>query len=172
MQLHTLAILVEDYAGVLTRVSSLFGRRGYNIHSLTVGNTEREGLSRITVRVDCDISLLSQIVRQLEKTHCVLKVDVLAPQTSISRELMLCKVRTAEGKRGEVMEIANVFRANIVDVFRTSLTLELTGNTDKNNALLEILEPYGILEIARTGITALSRKDTTIYKGIKIKEAQ
>lgn len=171
MQLHTLSILVEDYAGVLTRVSSLFGRRGYNIHTLTVGTTEKPGYSRMTICVECTAPMVTQIVRQLEKLHCVQKVDVLTDGQSVSRELMLCKVATPNGRRSEVMEVANVFRANVVDVARNSLMLALTGSPDKNNALLDVLQVYGILEIARTGVAALSRNDTTIYQNMLDKEA-
>lgn len=163
MKLHTLSMTVEDYAGVLTRVSSLFGRRGYNIHSLTVGETEREGVSRMTVRVACEDHLLTQIVRQLQKVPCVYAVSVLEPDGCVSRELMLVKVCARPGQRGEIMEVAGVFRANVLDVARQSMTLELTGDTEKTNALLDVLEPYGILECARTGVASLARREGTIY---------
>lgn len=166
MKQHTLALLVDNQSGVLTRVSSLFGRRGFNIDTLTVGVTEREGLSRITVRVTCDDQSLVQLVHQLEKTVCVRTVSKLPPEQSVTRELLLIKVSTTGGKRGEVMEIASVFRARVVDVSHKSLMLEMTGESPKINAFYDLLSHYGILELARTGITALARGDENIYQSI------
>lgn len=160
---RTLSILVDNSAGVLTRISGLFSRRGYNIKSLAVGETEHAGVSRMTVVVECDDRATSQIVAQLAKQECVRSVAVLESAKKISRELVLVKVSTSAENRTQVIEIANIFRARVIDVAPGSLTLELTGEADKSAAMLEMLGEFGILESTRTGAVALERGSRTIY---------
>lgn len=160
---RTLSVLVDNSAGVLTRISGLFSRRGYNIKSLAVGETEREGISRMTVIVSCDDRALSQIVAQLQKQECVRRVRVLENANQISRELLLIKVSTNAQNRTQVIEIANIFRARVIDASPGSLTLELTGEADKSAALFEMLGEFGILESTRTGAVAVERGSGTIY---------
>ena len=154
---HTLSVLVENKPGVLTRVASLFARRGFNIDSLAVGTTEDPTISRMTIVVSADETALEQITKQLYKLINVLKVQDLDPKDMIDRELVLYKVNAAPDKRHEVIEIANVFRAKIVDVGRSSLTIEATGTGDKLAAMEDLLRAYGIKELARTGKIALAR---------------
>ncbi|MHB9003449.1 MAG: acetolactate synthase small subunit [Coriobacteriia bacterium] len=154
---HTLSVLVENKPGVLTRVSSLFSRRGFNIESLAVGPTDDETLSRITIVVSAEATPLEQITKQLYKLVNVIKIQDLEPKDSINRELVLFKVNAPPERRAEVIEIANVFRANIVDVGRNSLTIEATGSDDKLRAMEDLFRAYGIKELARTGKIALSR---------------
>jgi acetolactate synthase I/III small subunit len=154
---HTLSVLVENKPGVLTRVTSLFARRGFNIDSLAVGVTEDPTLSRITLVVSAADTPIEQITKQIYKLIDVIKVQDLDPQESIERELVLFKVNAAPERRHEVIEVANVFRAKIVDVGRNSLTIEVTGTGDKIDAIEDLLRAYGIKEVARTGRIALSR---------------
>ena len=159
MSLHTISVLVEDQPGVLTRVAGLFARRGFNIHSLAVGTTETPGLSRMTIVVDVQRKPLEQVEKQHHKLVNVLKVAELEPGGSVERELALIKVRTSPENRYQVMEIAQVFRARVVDVSHGGLMIEATGPAEKVEALRELLEPYGIVELARTGRVALARGD-------------
>ncbi len=154
---HTLSVLVENKPGVLTRVTSLFARRGFNIDSLAVGITEDPTLSRITIVVSAADTPIEQITKQIYKLIDVIKVQDLDPKESIDRELVLFKVNAAPERRHEVIEVANVFRAKIVDVGRNSLTIEVTGTGDKIDAIEDLLRAYGIKEVARTGRIALSR---------------
>jgi acetolactate synthase-1/3 small subunit len=154
---HTLSVLVENKPGVLTRVTSLFARRGFNIDSLAVGVTEDPTLSRITLVVSAADTPIEQITKQIYKLIDVIKVQDLDPNESIERELVLFKVNAAPERRHEVIEVANVFRAKIVDVGRNSLTIEVTGTGDKIDAIEDLLRAYGIKEVARTGRIALSR---------------
>ena len=154
---HTLSVLVEDKPAVLARVASLFARRAFNIHSLAVGPTEHPTLSRITVVVDVEASPLEQVVKQLNKLVNVLKVVELEPETSVQREVLLVKVRADTATRGQVLDVVNVFRAAVVDVAPEAITVEATGSPDKIANLLQLLEPYGIRELARTGSIALTR---------------
>jgi acetolactate synthase-1/3 small subunit len=154
---HTLSVLVENKPGVLTRVTSLFARRGFNIDSLAVGPTEDETLSRITLVVSAADTPLEQITKQLHKLINVIKIQDLDPAESIDRELVLFKVNAPPEKRHEIIEIANVFRAKIIDVGRNSLTIEATGSSDKIQAMEDLFRAYGIKELARTGRIALSR---------------
>jgi acetolactate synthase-1/3 small subunit len=154
---HTLSVLVENKPGVLTRVSSLFARRGFNIESLAVGITEDPTLSRMTIVVAAEDTPIEQITKQLHKLINVLKIQDLDPKDSIDRELVLFKVNAVPERRHEIIEIANVFRAKIVDVGRNSLTIEATGTTDKLAAMEDLLRAYGIKELARTGKIALAR---------------
>jgi acetolactate synthase-1/3 small subunit len=154
---HTLSVLVEDKPGVLARVASLFSRRGYNIQSLAVGATEHKNLSRMTIVVDVEDSPLEQITKQLNKLISVIKIVEQDEEHSVSRELALIKVRTDGATRGQVIEAVNLFRAKVVDVSNESLTVEATGTPAKIEALLRVLEPYGVREIVQSGVVSLSR---------------
>jgi len=154
---HTLSVLVENKPGVLARVAGLFSRRGFNIDSLAVGITEREDISRITVVADVEDQVLEQVYKQLNKLINVIKVVDLAEEESVHRELALIKVKAAGSQRAEVVEIANIFRAKIVDIGRGTLTIELTGTGGKLEAFEDLLKPYGIAELVRTGVVALAR---------------
>jgi acetolactate synthase-1/3 small subunit len=154
---HTLSVLVENKPGVLTRVTSLFARRGFNIDSLAVGITEDPTLSRITLVVSAADTPLEQITKQLHKLINVIKIQDLDPRDSIDRELVLFKLNASPERRNEIVEIVNVFRAKIVDVGKNSLTIEATGSTDKLGAMEDLFRVYGIKEMARTGKIALAR---------------
>ena len=156
-KLRTLSVLVENHAGVLSRVSGLFSRRGYNITSLTVGETSDPRYSRMTVVAEGDEQILDQIRKQLGKLIDVVDIKTLDPDSSVSRELVLVKVRVEDDQRQSVITMANVFRGKIVDVGTDSLIIELTGQQNKLDAFIRLLKDYDILEIARTGITGLSR---------------
>ena len=157
MRKMVLSILVDNTFGVLSRVAGLFSRRGYNIDSLTVGVTEDSNFSRMTVVVTGDEQILDQIKKQLAKLEDVKEIKELPPGQSVSRELILVKVAVTPAERQSVISIADIFRAKIVDVAPDSLMIELTGNEAKLAAFIELLEGYTIKEIARTGITGLSR---------------
>jgi acetolactate synthase-1/3 small subunit len=154
---QTLSVLVEDKPGVLARVASLFSRRGYNIQSLAVGATEQKNLSRMTIVVSVDEHPLEQITKQLNKLVNVIKIVEQDEDNSVSRELMLVKVRTDATTRSQVIEAVNLFRAKVVDVSTESLTIEATGTPEKLEAFLRVLEPYGIREIVQSGVVSLSR---------------
>lgn len=160
--LKTISILVDNEAGVLARVTNLFSRRGYNIESLAVGTTDVSEISRITVIVECDARILDQIISQVSKLCPVHSVKVLDDNAKVSRELVLIKVRADSVTRTEIIQIVNVFRAKIIDVAPDALTIELTGEDDKTNALLEMVRGFGIIEVARTGIVALDRGHNSI----------
>lgn len=162
MSQHVLSLLVEDKPGLLTRVAGLFARRGYNIHSLAVGTTEVDGLSRITIVVDVADSPLEQVTKQLNKLINVLKIVELEPEQSVQREHMLIKVRIDANTRSQVLEAATLFRARVVDVASDSLIIEVTGNTQKIDALLRVLEPFGIKEIVQSGLLAMGRGSKSI----------
>jgi acetolactate synthase-1/3 small subunit len=154
---HTLIALMEDKPGVLSRVSSLFRRRNYNIESLTVGHSETPGISRMTIVVSGDDRVVEQVVKQLSKLVNVTQVVDVSGEATVIRELVLVKVSAPHGTRSEIMELANVFRARVVDVGATSLTVEITGQEDKVNSLLGLLQPFGIEELARTGRVVMVR---------------
>ncbi len=154
---YILSVLVEDNAGVLTKVVGLFSRRGFNIHSLAVGVTNIEGVSRITIEVIGDELTIEQISKQLNKLVDVIKIKVSKSDDLVKRGLLLVKVKISPKSRAEVIQIADIFRAKIVDVSQTTLTAELTGNDTKINAFLDMLAPYGIEETAMTGMIALER---------------
>ena len=156
-QYHTIVALVEDRPGVLTRVASMFRRRGFNIASLTVGKSELRGLSRMTFVVDGDEDTVSQVTRQLDKLIDVIRVSDISREEIVARELSLVKVKTTPATRGEIIQIVNLFRANIVDVGARSMVIEITGEEDKVNALYNLLQPFGILEMLRTGRVAMVR---------------
>ncbi len=166
MSHHVLSLLVEDKPGLLTRVAGLFARRGYNIHSLAVGTTEVEGLSRITLVVDVADSPLEQVTKQLNKLINVLKIVELEPDQSVQREHMLVKVRIDQNTRSQILEAVNLFRARVVDVAPDSLVIEVTGDTQKIEALLKVLEPFGIKEIAQSGLLAMGRGSKSISERI------
>ena len=162
MSRHTVSVLVQDQPGVLSRVASLFARRGFNIHSLAVGTTEEPGISRMTIVVDVQRKPLEQVEKQLHKLVNVLKVVELEPRAAVERELALIKVRAVPADRSQVMDIAQIFRARIVDVAPVALTLEVTGPSEKVEAIVELLGPYGVVEMARTGRVALARGEVGI----------
>ena len=154
---HTLSVLVEDRPGVLARVSGLFSRRGFNIESLAVGPTELKGISRMTIMVAVDDFPLEQVTKQLNKLVNVIKIVEQEPANSVSRELMMIKVRSDATNRGEVIDVVNLFRAKVIDVSPESVTVEATGTSEKLEALLRMLDPYGIREIAQSGGVTLGR---------------
>lgn len=157
MKKMVLSILVDNTAGVLNRVSGLFSRRGYNITSLTVGETENPKFSRMTVVVKGEDDILEQIYKQLNKLEDVVEITELKPEDSVCRELVLVKVAVAAANRAEVISVADIFRAKIVDVAKESLMIELTGNQSKIDAFLNLLDGFHILSIVRTGLTGLTR---------------
>jgi acetolactate synthase-1/3 small subunit len=154
---HTLAILVENKPGVLTRVAGLFSRRGFNIESLAVGVTENPDTSRITIVVSGDDNILEQVEKQLNKLIDVIRVSDIPPEDSVSRELALIKVGVDSTTRAEVMQIVDIFRAKIVDVGIKSLVVEVTGDESKINAIEQLLRQFGIKEMVRTGRIAMNR---------------
>jgi acetolactate synthase-1/3 small subunit len=166
MTYHVLALLVEDKPGLLTRVAGLFARRGFNITSLAVGTTEVEGLSRITVVVEVSGLPLEQITKQLNKLINVLKIVELDSSQAVEREHMLVKVRVDNSTRSQVLEAVNLFRARVVDVAPDSLVIEVTGDTPKVEAFLRVLEPYGIKEIAQSGLLAIGRGSKSISERV------
>ena len=157
MQKRILSLLVDNTAGVLSRISGLFSRRGYNIDSLSVGVTADERYSRMTVVCSGDELILEQITKQLAKLVDVRDIKVLEPDNTVCRELVLVKVTAKPEQREAIISIANIFRANVIDVAKESLVIELTGSKSKLGAFVKLLEDYEILELARTGITGLSR---------------
>jgi acetolactate synthase-1/3 small subunit len=157
MKKHILSIIVENNAGVLARVSSLFGRRGYNIDSLTVSETNSPGTSNITLTVTGDERILEQIIKQLNKLLEVISVKHLADNYALTRELLLIKIKIDSASRTELREISEIYQASIVDLAPASMMIELTGTTQKIDAFLQNLQNYPILEMCRTGVTALER---------------
>lgn len=166
MTRHVLSLLVEDKPGLLTRVAGLFARRGFNIESLAVGPTEVAGLSRITVVVDEDDLPLEQITKQLNKLVNVIKIVELEDAQSVQREHMLIKVRVDNNTRSHVLEAVNLFRARVVDVVPEALVIEVTGDTGKIQAFLRVLEPFGIKEIAQSGLIAVGRGSKSITERV------
>ncbi len=154
---HTLIALVEDKPGVLNRVASLFRRRGFNIDSITVGHTEQPGISRMTIVVDGDTNTVEQVRKQLGKLIDVVKVSDISNENIVDRELALIKVKTNSVNRSEIIQMVDIFRANIVDVAPDSLVVEVTGDEDKINSLIALLSEFGIKEIARSGHLAMTR---------------
>lgn len=163
---HVLSLLVEDKPGLLTRVAGLFARRGFNIESLAVGTSEVPGLSRITVVVDVDRQPLEQVTKQLNKLVNVIKVVELDPAQSVQREHMLIKVRVDNVTRSQVLEAVNLFRARVVDVATDALVIEVTGDSGKTSALLRVLEPFGIKELAQSGLLAIGRGPKSITERV------
>ena len=166
MSTHVLSLLVEDKPGLLTRVAGLFARRGFNIESLAVGHSEIEGLSRITVVVDVEELPLEQVTKQLNKLVNVIKIVELDPDASVQREHLLIKVKVDGSSRSQILEAVTLFRARVVDVAPDSLVVEVTGDSGKVNALLRMLEPYGIKEIAQSGLLAIGRGSKSITERV------
>ena len=163
---HVLSLLVEDKPGLLTRVAGLFARRGFNIESLAVGKSEIEGLSRITVVVDVEQLPLEQVTKQLNKLVNVIKIVELDPATAVQREHLLIKVKVDNTTRSQILEAVNLFRARVVDVATDALVIEATGDSGKTSALLRVLEPYGIKEIAQSGLLAIGRGSKSITERV------
>ena len=157
MNKHTLAVTVENKPGVLTRVTTLFRRRGYNIDSLTVGTTENPGISRMTIVVEGDDKVIEQVTKQLYKLVDVCKVIDITSERAVDRELVLIKVKADNNVRAEIVQIVDIFRARIVDIGRNSLIVEATGDRGKMDALEESFRPFGIIELVRTGKVAMVR---------------
>lgn len=160
---QVLSILVQNQPGVLVRVVSMFSRRGFNIDSLTVGTTQVPEYSRITVVVYGNEAIITQVVKQLSKLVEVLAVRILLPEGSVTRGMALIKINAGE-RRTDILKLAEVFRASVIDLKEQTLTLEITGDEDKIDAFTEVLQPYGILEMIRTGLVGLARGTTTIYE--------
>lgn len=171
MRKHTLSVLVEDEAGVLSRIAGLFARRGFNIESLAVGPAEQSGVSRITMVVPGDEQIIEQLTKQLYKLINVIKVQDITAIPCVERELMLIKVNATSNNRGEVLELAQIFRARIVDMSEETLTIEVAGDPGKMVAIVNMLEKFGIKEIARTGKIALIRESgvNTEYLNLKVR---
>lgn len=169
---HTLSVLVEDEAGVLTRIAGLFARRGFNIESLAVGPAEQVGVSRITMVVPGDDAVIEQLTKQLYKQVNVLKVLDVTETPSVERELMLLKVNANSSTRSEILELTHIFRAKVVDVSEESLILEVVGDPGKMVAIVQVLQKFGIREIARTGKIALTRESRVNTEFLKSLEAR
>lgn len=157
---HTLSVYVENKPGVLARIAGLFRRRGFNIHSLAVAPTENPDYSRMTIVVDLEDKPLEQVVKQLHKLINVIKINDYLPDEVVERELALIKVRATTETRSDIVQIVDIFRAKIVDVASESVTVEVTGTEDKINAIIALLKPYSIIEVARTGKIAVARGKT------------
>lgn len=158
VQNHIISAIVEHKPGVLNNVANLFRRKCFNIESISVGPIERNDLARMTIRVNGDEKTIEQVVKQLNKLVDVVKVSRLNPNNSVTREMALIKVHTLDTKvRSDVINYADIFRARVIDVSSESLIMEITGTPDKIDAFLDLMKPFGVMEIARTGITALSR---------------
>ena len=166
MSTHVLSLLVEDKPGLLTRVAGLFARRGFNIESLAVGHSEIPGLSRITILVDVEDAPLEQVTKQLNKLVNVIKIVELDPAQAVTREHLLIKVRVDNATRSQILEAVNLFRARVVDVSTDALVIEVTGDSGKVQALLRVLEPYGIREIAQSGLLAIGRGGKSISERV------
>lgn len=168
---YTLSILVQDTPGVLSQVARLFSRKGYNIESIVSGETDKPGVTRITIMLMADELMISQIAAQCRKLLPVMAVKILEEETSIQREFSLIKVRALDrNTRDEVIQLANIFRAKIIDVSRETLTVAIFGEKEKTTALTGMLADFGILEIAKTGTIAIERGRSTIYDDNKLKE--
>jgi acetolactate synthase-1/3 small subunit len=157
MSRHTLSVLVENKPGVLARIAALFSRRGFNIDSLAVGPTEHPEISRMTIVVGVEDWPLEQVTKQLNKLVNVIKIVELDPESSVQRELLLVKVRADLDTRSHVLETVQLFRAKVVDVAPDAVTVEATGSADKLEALLRVLEPFGIKELVQSGVVAINR---------------
>lgn len=158
--LHTLAVLVENNPGVLTRVAGLFARRAYNINSLSVCQTENPAISRMTIVVDGDDTVIEQVSKQLHKLVVVHKVTDLTHETVVDRELALVRIKVKADNRLEVLQIVDVFRGRVVDMGRSNLTVELTGDEEKIDAFVKTIRPFGLMELVRTGKIAITRMDS------------
>lgn len=157
MSRHTLSVLVENKPGVLARIAGLFSRRGFNIDALAVGPTEHDDISRMTIVVNVEDLPLEQVTKQLNKLIEVIKIVELDPGTSVQRELLLVKVGADPATRSHILETVQLFRAKVVDVAPDAVTIEATGNVDKLDALMRVLEPYGVRELVQSGVVAVGR---------------
>ena len=166
MSRHVLSLLVENKPGLLTRVAGLFARRGFNIESLAVGHSEIDGLSRITAVVDVEDLPLEQVTKQLNKLINVIKIVELDPEQAVQREHLLIKVKVDNVTRSQILEAVNLFRARVVDVATDALVIEVTGDSGKVQAFLRVLEPYGIKEIAQSGLLAIGRGGKSITERV------
>jgi acetolactate synthase-1/3 small subunit len=162
MSKHTLSVLVENKPGILARTAGLFARRGFNIHSLAVGPTEHPDISRMTLVVDVEDLPLEQVTKQLNKLISVIKIVELESTASVQRELLLVKVRADLQTRSHVLETVRLFRAKVVDVAPDAVTIEVTGNPEKLDAFLKVLEPFGIRELVQSGLVAIGRGNRSI----------
>jgi acetolactate synthase I/III small subunit len=162
MSTHTLSVLVENKPGVLARIAGLFARRGFNIESLAVGPTEYSEVSRMTIVVNVEDNPLEQVTKQLNKLINVLKIVELEPASSVSREIVLVKVKADQTNRAQVIEVVELFRAKVIDVAPDALTIEATGGSDKLDALLKMLDPFGIKELVQSGMVAVGRGSRSI----------
>ena len=162
MNKFIIAVFVENKSGVLTRVTSMFTRRGFNIDALTVGETESPEYSRITISLSGDGYAREQLINQMKKLFNVKKVEVLEESESIRRELMLIKVKNTSQTRSDILSAVDVFRAKVIDYGTESMCIEITGEPSKIDAFVQLMVPYGILEMCRTGIVALDRGTTTL----------
>jgi acetolactate synthase-1/3 small subunit len=162
VSIHTLSVLVENKPGVLARIAGLFSRRGFNIDSLAVGPTEHPEISRMTIAVNVEGNPLEQVTKQLNKLINVIKIVELEPATSVQRELLLVKVRADADSRSHVLETVQLFRAKVIDVSTDSVTIEATGSADKLDALLRMLEPFGVRELVQSGMVAIGRGPRSI----------
>jgi acetolactate synthase-1/3 small subunit len=166
-KIHIVSAIVENKPGVLYSVANMFRRRGFNIESISVGPTEQEDLARMTVTVKGDEKTIDQVVKQLNKLIDVVKVSILDPASVVTREMALIKVHSSETKaRSDIMNYVEVFRGRVVDISPETLMVEITGSSDKISAFIDLMKPFGIKEIARSGITALSRGS----KSVKVEE--
>lgn len=172
MTKQTISVLVEDEAGVLTRIAGLFARRGFNIESLAVGPAEQSGVSRITMVVPGDEKIVEQLIKQLYKLISVLKVQDISQQPCVERELMLIKINATASNRAEVIQVAQIFRARVVDLSEEALTLEVVGDPGKIVAIIQMLTKFGIREIARTGKIALVRESKVNTEYLKSLQAK
>jgi acetolactate synthase-1/3 small subunit len=155
---HIIALIVENKPGVLYRISNMFRRRSFNIESISVGPIEQRNYARMTIAVDGDEKTIEQVIKQLNKLIDVIKVSKLDLKNTVTRELALIKIHASDNKaRSDIINYANIFRSNVIDVSSGSLTIEITGDSNKIDAFIDLMNPFGLKEIARTGITALSR---------------
>ena len=161
---HTIAVIVENKSGVLTRIAGLFSRRSFNIDSLSVGETQDSRVSRITIQAAGDAYVREQVVHQLEKLHDVKVVELMDPAQTVLRELLLVKVKAEPETRGQVLDAVTVFRAKVIDLTPATMTMELTGEQTKLDAFIAFLAPLGIIELCRTGVTAIGRGDYVLTK--------
>jgi len=162
MSKHTLSVLVENKPGVLARIAGLFSRRGYNIDSLAVGPTEHPEVSRMTIVVNVEESPLEQVTKQLNKLIEVIKIVELDPAASVTRELLLVKVKADAATRGQVLEVVQLFRAKVIDVAPDAVTIQVVGNQDKLEDFLRVVEPYGVRELVQSGMVAIGRGGRSI----------
>lgn len=164
---YVLSVIVKNTSGVLSKVAGLFSRRGYNIRSLSVGETHDEDLSRITIELWGDEAVLEQIKKQLTKLVDVVTVRAIRSKSSVYKELILIKVKAPPVTRASIIELCDIFRTKIVDIAKNTIIIEMSGTPEKNKALIDLLDEYGIIEMARTGITALERGESSIQDSIE-----